>query len=411
MAEPGGRTLGDEEVAAAERVIRSGMLSAVWGTEARALEREMAELYGRRHAIACSSGTAALHLAVVAAAPDPGDEIITTPITDFGTVAPILAQNAVPVFADVDPETGNLDPAAVARLIGPRTRAIMAVHLFGAPAPVDELRALADEHGLVLLEDCAQAWLTELPPLPPRPATPLAAVPRPAAPLAAAPPGDAGVRLAGTAGAVGCFSLQQWKHVTCGDGGLVITDDDALARTMRLFSDKGWDRAAGRSHASFGLNYRMTELQAAVARAQLAKLPGVVEARRRTAVRLLEELGGLDGVRLPRPEGHAWWLFPLVLPGGGAREMAAALAGEGIPARAGYLEQPLNRAPVWSGPVYGTSRFPLDGADAGRGPTAACPEAERLVADTLLVIDWNENYTDAHVTAVADAIRKYRPRP
>ncbi|MEU6729796.1 DegT/DnrJ/EryC1/StrS family aminotransferase, partial [Nonomuraea wenchangensis] len=163
MAEADGRTLGDEEMDALARVIRSGMLNSVWGTEARALEAGIAELYGSRHAISCSSGTAALHLSVVAAAPDPGDEIITTPITDFGTVAPILAQNAVPVFADVDPRDGNLDPDAVAALIGPRTRAIMAVHLFGAPARVAELRALADEHGLTLIEDCAQAWLTELP--------------------------------------------------------------------------------------------------------------------------------------------------------------------------------------------------------------------------------------------------------
>ncbi|WP_199565221.1 DegT/DnrJ/EryC1/StrS family aminotransferase [Spongiactinospora rosea] len=255
MTEPDRRSLGDEEVAAAERVIRSGMLNSVWGTGAREIEREMREMYGSRHAIACSSGTAALHLSVVAAAPDPGDEIITTPITDFGTVAPILAQNAVPVFADVDPADGNLDPAAVAALIGPRARAVMAVHLFGAPARMGELRALADEHGLTLIEDCAQAWPAESP--------------------------DGA--LVGRTGQVGCFSLQQWKHITCGDGGLVITDDDGLARRMRLFSDKGWDRAAGRPHANFGLNYRMTELSAAVARAQLAKLPGVVAARHRTA--------------------------------------------------------------------------------------------------------------------------------
>ncbi len=378
MAEAAGRTLGDEEVAAAERVIRSGMLNSVWGTEARSLEREIAERYGVRHAVACSSGTAALHLAVVAAAPDPGDEIITTPITDFGTVAPILAQNAVPVFADVDPSAGNLDHDAVAKLIGPRTRAIMAVHLFGAAARVAELRALADRHGLALIEDCAQAWLTELPTGEP----------------------------AGTVGDVACLSLQQWKHITCGDGGLALTDDDELARRMRLFSDKGWDRAAGRSYVAFGLNYRMTELQAAVARAQLAKLPEVVAARRRTALRLLEALEGLPGVRLPRPQGHSWWLFPLVLPGGGAPELAGRLREAGIPARAGYLEQPLNRAPVWAAPVYGASHYPLEGY-----APRPCPEAERLVAETLLIIDWNENYTPEHVDLVARELTKFRPRP
>ncbi|GAA3538994.1 hypothetical protein GCM10022419_018760 [Nonomuraea rosea] len=378
MAEADGRTLGDEEVAAAERVIRSGMLNSVWGTEARALERELTEMYGVRHAITCSSGTAALHLSVVAAAPDPGDEIITTPITDFGTVAPILAQNAIPVFADVDPSDGNLDPAAVAALIGPRTRAIMAVHLFGAPARVRELRELADEHGLTLIEDCAQAWLTELP----------------------------GGALAGTAGQVGCLSLQQWKHITCGDGGVAITDDDELARRMRLFSDKGWDRAAGRSHAAFGLNYRMTELQAAVARAQLAKLPGVLAARRGTAALLLDALKGLPGVRLPRPGGHAWWLFPVVCPDGDAAELAAHLAAAGIPARAGYLGEPLNRAPVWEADIYGRSRYPLDGYEPN-----PCPQAERMVDRTLLVIDWNENYTSAHVELIAQEMMKFRARP
>ncbi|MEV4160332.1 DegT/DnrJ/EryC1/StrS family aminotransferase [Nonomuraea dietziae] len=402
MADPEGRTLGDEEVAALERVIRSGMLNSVWGTEAKALEREMAQLYGSRHAIACSSGTAALHLSVVAAAPDPGDEIITTPITDFGTVAPILAQNAVPVFADVDPSDGNLDPSAVEALIGPRTRAIMAVHLFGAAARIDELRALADRHGLALIEDCAQAWLTELP-------ARGSGLPAQGSELPAQGAGEelrggvrgvGGGRLAGTVGDVGTFSLQQWKHITCGDGGVVITQDDELARRMRLFSDKGWDRAAGRSHASLGLNYRMTELQAAVARAQLAKLDGVLAARRRTAAHLLKALEGLQGLRLPRPEGHAWWLFPLVVPDGGAGELAAHLGAAGIPARAGYLGEPLNRAPVWKGPVYGGSRYPLEGYTP-----AACPEAERLVGETLLVIDWNEHYTDEHVELIAERIR------
>ncbi|MEU6731433.1 DegT/DnrJ/EryC1/StrS family aminotransferase, partial [Nonomuraea wenchangensis] len=194
-------------------------------------------------------------------------------------------------------------------------------------------------------------------------------------------------------------------HITCGDGGIAITDDDELARRMRLFADKGWDRAAGRSHAAFGLNYRMTELQAAVARAQLAKLPGVVAARRRTAGELLAALRGLRGLVLPRPAGHAWWLFPVVCPDGDAPERAAHLAAAGIPARAGYLAEPLNRAPVWRGPVYGTSRYPLGDAYV----PAACPRAERMVAETLLVIDWNEHYTGAHVELIAETMAKFRP--
>ncbi|NUR72569.1 MAG: DegT/DnrJ/EryC1/StrS family aminotransferase [Hamadaea sp.] len=382
MADAAGRTLGDEEIAAVTRVLRSGMLSSVWGTEVKALEREVAELHGVAYAIAASSGTAALHLAVAAAAPDPGDEIITSPISDFGTVAPILAQNAVPVFADVDPLTGNLDVDSVARAIGPRTRAILVVHLFGAPAPVAELRELADRHGLMLIEDCAQAWLTKLP----------------------------NGRLVGTAGSIGCLSLQQWKHITCGDGGLTLTDDPDLARRMRLFADKGWPRDVGRHHVSFGLNYRMTELAGAVARAQLAKLPGVLADRRRTARRLLDAIGGLP-VRTPPADvdSHAWWLFPLILPDGGAPTIAAKLQAAGIPARAGYLQEGLHCAPALvDAPVYGSSRFPLTSPPADREPRygrGTCPVAERMIDETLIVIDWNENYTDDHVDTIADALR------
>src|SRR6185295_10334755 len=194
-------------------------------------------------------------------------------------------------------------------------------------------RALADRHGVAVIEDCAQAWLTLS--------------------------GDG--RPVGTGGTVGCFSLQQWKHITCGDGGIAVTDDARLARAMRLFADKGWPRDTGRHHVSLGLNYRMTELAGAVARAQLAKLPGVLAARRRTARLLIELLAGVPGLHLPDdPDAHAWWLFPMVLTAGHAGEMATALAAERIPARAGYLAEPLHCAPALTeNPVYGSSRFPL----------------------------------------------------
>lgn len=384
VAEAAGRTLGEEELAALRRVVESGMLSGVWGSEVPALEAAMARLHGVAHAVACSSGTAAIHLAVAGLGLEPGDEVITSPISDFGSVAPILACNAVPVFADVDPVTGNLDPAEVASAIGPRTRAILAVHLFGAAAPAAELRALADKHGLVLLEDCAQAWLTRT--------------------------GED--RLAGTTGAAGCFSLQQWKHITCGDGGLVVTDDADLAGRMRLFADKGWPRQTGRHHVSFGVNYRMTELQAAVAGAQLTKLPGVLAARRRLAARLVAAVADLPGLTVPHDvDRHAWWLFPLVLdPDAGQdnHEFAAGLTEAGIPARAGYLAEGLHCAPaLTTAPVYGTSRYPLTSPPADRVPRygrGTCPNAERLIDATLVVVDWNERYTDEHVDVIARAV-------
>jgi perosamine synthetase len=379
-----GRTLGAEELAALERVIASGMLSAVWGTEVKALEAEMAGRFGLPHAVACSSGTAALHLAVAAADLSPADEVITTPISDFGTVAPILAQNAVPVFADVDAATGNLDPVAVRKAITARTKAIVAVHLFGAPAPIAELRAIADDHGLTLIEDCAQAWLTEV---------------------------DDSGRLAGTVGHIGCFSLQQWKHITCGDGGLVITSDAARARRMRLFADKGWPRDENdRVHLFLGLNYRMTELQGAVARAQLAKVDEVVHRRRERAGQLAERLPALPGLHLPDPTGHAWWMFPLIVDPErvDAAAFAAGLQAAGVPATAGYLDRPLYANPALrTAPVFGESRYPLAGVPDRPDityPEGTAPTAEQLITRTLVVLAWNERYTVQDVDDIASAI-------
>ncbi|WP_159618489.1 DegT/DnrJ/EryC1/StrS family aminotransferase [Ruania rhizosphaerae] len=374
-----GRTIGAEEEQAVLRVLRSGMLSGVWGTEVAALTREFADLIGTEHAVACSSGTAALHLAVAAVDPAPGEEIIVPPISDMGTVFPVIAQNAVPVFADVDPATGCLDPAAVQRAITPRTRAIIAVHLFGKPAPVHELRRIAEGAGALLIEDCAQAYL--------------------------APVGD---QLVGSVGHIGCFSLQQYKHITAGDGGLVTTDDPALARAMRLFADKGWPRDTGeRTYLSFALNYRMTELVAAVARAQLRKLPEVVHRRREGAARLADLLTDSPGPTLPTDTGdHVYWYLPLLLEGldaPGLRRYAAALTAEGVPSLAGYLARPLYAEPaVRDSAAYGGSGFPTRGAaDYSDG---LCPVAEALIERRLVVIPWNENFSAGDIDDIATAI-------
>lgn len=386
---PAGRTLGREEEDAATRVLRSGMLSSVWGGEARALEVEFAARHDVPHAVSCSSGTAGLHLAVGAVDPDPGDEIITSPLTDFGTIIPILRQNAVPVFADVDPITGMLDPASVADQISPRTRAILVVHLFGAPAPVGPLRELADTHGLVLIEDCAQAFFAE--------------------------PEPGRGRYVGTYGHIGCFSLQQTKHITTGDGGLAITADSNLANRMRLFADKGWPRETGtRTNLFLGANYRMPELSAAVARAQLTKLNNVVARRRESAERLSAQVRRLRGISPPTVPGSVYWQYPMVLEpaltGGTNETWVKALAAEGIPASAGYLHRPLYFTPVLAeGLTYGTSRFPLTSPPARKEwtyPPGLCQRAERLIDETLVVIGWNENYTTADVDDIAAGLRK-----
>lgn len=378
-----GRTIGAEEEVAVLRVLRSGMLSGVWGTEVKALQREFAELMGSVHAVACSSGTAALHLAVAAADPAPGDEIIVPPISDMGSVLPVIAQNAVPVFADLDSDTGCLDPDDVRRRITARTRAIIVVHLFGGAAPVDELRRIADETGVVLIEDCAQAYLTRE---------------RPDGPLV------------GTVGHLGCFSLQQTKHITTGDGGLVITDDEQLARSMRLFADKAWPRDTGeRTYLSFALNYRMPELSAAVARVQLTRLHSVVERRRHSAHRLSTALTRLPGLTTPTSAGiHTYWYYPLLIDGldhVGLRRFAAALNAEGMPSVAGYIARPLYQEPVLREPTaYGGTGYPIRGRAVY--PDGECPVAEALVSERLLAIPWNENYTDEQVDAMAEAIDK-----
>ena len=387
VLDPEGRTLGDEEIAALERVVRSAHLWRVDGAETTALEKEFAAMHGGEHAIAASSGTAALHLALAAVDPEPGDEIITTPLTDFGTIIPILAQNAVPVFADVDPHTGNLDPASVEKMVSERTRAIVVVHLFGAAAPVQELQQIARRHDLMLIEDCAQAYL-------------------------ARPPASDG--LVGTYGDIGCFSLQQSKHITCGDGGLVLCKDAELTRRMRLFADKGWPRDTGtRTHLHLGLNYRITELQAAVARAQLKKLETVVERRRATASRIITGVGGLPGLRWPAsPERHSFWLLPMLIDsptGADNHAWAEALNAEGVPASAGYIQAPVYSYPAFAERrTFGASGFPLTTpparAEALEPP--ACPVAERLVESSLVTLGCNEGWSASDADDVVEAVTK-----
>src|SRR5213594_4336930 len=154
-----GRTLGDEEIALVTQTIRSGTLTSTKGPYVKTLERQFADLLGVRHAYACASGTAAVHTAIAAIDPEPGDEIVTSPITDMGALAPLLYEGAIPVFADVDPDTLNVTAATIRARLSPRTRAIMVTHLFGNPCEMSEIMALAAARGIPVIEDCAQAFL------------------------------------------------------------------------------------------------------------------------------------------------------------------------------------------------------------------------------------------------------------
>src|SRR5881296_3546507 len=156
--EASGRTLGDEEIALVAQAIRSGTLTSTKGTFVKTLERRFADLLGVQHAYACASGTAAVHTAIAAIDPDPGDEIITSPITDMGALTPILYQGAIPVFADVDPDTLNVTAVTIESRLNARTLAIVVTHLFGNPCEMGEIMTLARAHDIPVIEDCAQAF-------------------------------------------------------------------------------------------------------------------------------------------------------------------------------------------------------------------------------------------------------------
>jgi dTDP-4-amino-4,6-dideoxygalactose transaminase len=352
----------------------------------KTLEQQFAEVLGAWSALACASGTAAVHTAIAAIDPQPGDEIITTPITDMGALAPILYQGAIPVFADVDPKTYNITADTIAPCVSDRTRAIIVTHLFGNPCDMEPILALANSRGIPVIEDCAQAFLARFK-----------------------------GAYAGTFGKVGCFSMQQGKHMTTGEGGLLITDDPALARRSFLFVNKAWGYGdENPDHYFLALNYRMSELQGAVGVAQLAKLQACVDARIQAADRLTKQLGGLPGIEPPltTPGGtHTYWRYCLRVDGsevpGGAVGLAKLLKERGISSAPRYIQKPAFRCAVIADQrTFGGSRWPF---------TLARPEAvdysdERFpgtweALERILVLPWNERYTTDHVDFIADALR------
>jgi dTDP-4-amino-4,6-dideoxygalactose transaminase len=391
-----GRDVGDAELALLEEVIRSGKLNRNSGTKVAQLEREWAERFGVARAVASTSGTAAIHVAMGALALNPGDEVITTPITDWGTVGPIMAQGCVPVFADVDPRTYCLDPASVAARVTSRTRAIVAVHLLGHPCDVDAIQAIAQRHNLLLVEDCAQATFARW-----------------------------RGHLVGTIGDIGCYSLQQSKIISTGDGGMTIANDPELGERAALFADKGWPRGARqtgrREHRIFGLNYRMTELQGAVALAQLAKAESFIARRRAAAAVLTEQLRNVPGILTPPEVAGAepvYWFYLVTLDKSVLRvdqpTFTAALRAEGIPTTllnsgaALYLQAPFQRKQV-----FGASHYPWDYAgrtleDTDYSP-GLCPVAEELTdpaRSRSFLVPCNEGVTEEDAAELAAAIRK-----
>ena len=257
-------------------VLERGILSGVDGPEATGLETEWAEFTGSTHVLSFNSGTAALHAALFAAGVGPGDEVITSAFSFSGSFHPILEQNAIPVFVDIDPRTYNIDATKVEAKISDRTKVLMPVHIHGMPADLDPLLSLADRYNLTLVEDACQAH-------------------------GATYQG----RMAGTIGTMGCFSLNVTKNLSGGEGGFLNTDNDELverARMVRTFGEKvGEEKEKIRPYYShtIGWNYRTQELPAAFARSQLKRLPRYNAIAQQNAQYLTGELSKIRGVMPP----------------------------------------------------------------------------------------------------------------
>ncbi len=382
-----GRTLGDEEIAAVTAALRTGTLTSTKGDYVKTLEKQFAQLLGVKYAWACSSGSAAVHCALAAINPEPGDEVITTSITDMGALTPIIYQGAIPVFADVDPHTYNVTVDSIAARISPKTRAIIVTHLFGNPCDMTAIMALANKHNIPVIEDTAQSFMA-----------------------------THHGKFVGTFGTVGAFSLQQGKHITTGEGGICVTDDPAIARRIYLFINKAWGYGdPNPDHYFIALNYRMTELQGAVAVAQLPKLKGIAEARSAMADKLTKKLTGIKGIETPRVHSGntcTWWKYCLrvdknIFPGGPI-ELARLLKAKGIASAPRYIQKPAFACEVIAKQrTFGESRWPFtlarpEALDYSRAKFPGTFEA----LEGVLVLPWNERYTDEHLDYIADSVRE-----
>jgi dTDP-4-amino-4,6-dideoxygalactose transaminase len=388
-ADASGRSLGAEELALLTRVIESGTLNCTKGTFTIELENRFAAHLGLPHCRAASSGTAAIHAAVAALNPEPGDEIVTTPITDMGAITPILYQAAIPVFADVDPLTYNVTAATIEAKITRRTRAVIVTHLFGNPCDMEPIVELCRRRQLPLVEDCAQAYGSTY-----------------------------RGRPVGTFGDIACFSLQQGKHMTSGEGGLTLSADPDFWRRIRLFVDKAWGYGDPKpDHYFLALNYRMTEMQAAIALAQLDKLDAMVAQRIAMADRLTGLLAGAPGVAAPvvtRDSRHSYWKYPLrvdaaVIPGGSVA-FGARLKQAGLYCAPRYIQKPAFECEVLRDRrTFGESHFPFEGEHRQGEPEVVYYRRDTPgtieALEGVVVLPWNERYTTDHVDAIAQVIR------
>jgi dTDP-4-amino-4,6-dideoxygalactose transaminase len=356
------------------------------GPKTKLLIERFQKFYPLEYVMPCSSGTAALHIAVAAAGIGPGDEVITSAITDMGSVIGILYQQGVPVFAELEAHRYTLDPVDVRKKITPKTKAVIAVHLAGNPGALTELKEICDEHNLILIEDCAQSW--------------------------GAMHGDKPV---GTIGHIGCWSLNDFKHIGCGDGGVVASSDERFGPILQKFGDKSYSRTGGaRRPDTLAPNYRISEPQSAVAAAQMERMWDITGKRAALGARLNELLADVPGVHLHAVDPQdrcTFWFYLLRVDTGvlqcSAGEFTAALNAEGVPAGAGYIGEPLYKYPLFADENFFAGRWPVKelGLTDMDYNAVHLPETEAIL-QTCIQIPIKENMSLEWIEQAAAAIAK-----
>jgi perosamine synthetase len=343
--------VGDEEIEAVTRVLRTPILTN--GPETAAFEQEFAAYHETEHAVAMANGTVALVALFAALGIGPGDEVIVPSLTFVSSATSIVYAGATPVFAEVDPDTFNIDPEDAARRLGPRVKAILAVHYGGQPADLTELAALAEEAGILLLEDAAEAHGARY-----------------------------RSRPVGTWGTAAMFSFTPTKNITTGEGGMITTGDGDLAARLRLLRNHG--QTEPYVHAFLGCNWRMTEMQAAMGRTQVAKLDGILARKRHLASQLDRELAATPGVQSPvvRPDrDHVYMLYTVTFAGGQAVRDAVMrdLGQEGIETRVYF-------PPVHRQPIFAASTVALPVTDDVAGRILSLPIHSRLTPEEVAAV-------------------------
>ncbi|WP_309081892.1 DegT/DnrJ/EryC1/StrS family aminotransferase [Zhihengliuella sp.] len=355
---PAKPVIGDEERAAVDRVLRSGMVAQ--GPEVAAFEEEFArELVDGRDCVAVNSGTSGLHLGLLAAGVGPGDEVIVPAFTFAATGNSVALTGATPVFADIDLDTYTLDPAHVESLVTERTKAIMPVHLYGHPARMDELARIAEKHSLLVFEDAAQAHGAKL-----------------------------GGRSVGTFGTFGMFSLYPTKNMTSGEGGMVSVDSEEMRRRMRLLRNQGMETQY--QNELIGFNNRMTDIHAAIGRVQLTRVGGWTAQRQENAAYLDAHLQHVRTPVVLDGAEHVYHQYTVALP--------EALA----PARASILTRLKDEFGVGTGVYYPVPTNELP-SFAGTGPAADLPNT-RTAAASVFSLPVHPSLTPSDLERIVDAV-------